>query len=152
LWRIAIAMTRCVFGFFALNTIANHIASWITFILLSYTCTTTLTREAGRFREDGEKFKAKGFFSVRTRIQAQAPPSVDIHGQNACPRQGNRSGTLMSIYLSSDSMSDQKAAKNVDLDGQLIDEDDDKEGEGMITLNHVRVLTPAKMMPPMNHG
>jgi hypothetical protein len=151
LWRIAIAMTRCVLGFFSINTIANFIISWITFILLSDTCTATLTREAERFREDKETCKANGLFKMQTRIQAQAPPYVDIHGQNACPRQANRSGTLMSIYLSSDSISDCKAAKNVDLDGQLLDEEDDKEEEGMINAETCQRFDPSKMVPTMNH-
>jgi hypothetical protein len=48
----------------------------------------------------------------------------------------------MSIYLSSDGMSGREAAKNVDLDGQLIDEDDDKEGEGMINAESCQSFDP----------
>jgi hypothetical protein len=54
----------------------------------------------------------------------------------------------MSIYLSSDSMSDREAAKNVDLDGQLLDEDNDKEGEGMINAESCQSFDPRENDAP----
>jgi hypothetical protein len=55
---------------------------------------------------------------------------------------------LMSIYLSSDSMSDREAAKNVDLDGQYLDEEDDNEEEGKINAESCQSFDPRKNDAP----
>jgi hypothetical protein len=55
---------------------------------------------------------------------------------------------LMSIYLSNDSMSDREAAINVDLDGQLLDEEDNKEEEGMINAESCQSFDPREIDAP----
>ena len=69
---------------------------------------------------------------MQTRIQAQPPILCRQIRRKIYTEQTNPSDMLMSTYLSSDSRSVLEVARNVDLDGRLLDDEDDEEEEWMI--------------------